>query len=151
VIAAINGHAFAAGFLLAMACDYRVMKASKAWLSMNELLFGAPIPHSFMVLFNQKAEHTVVRKIFTEAHRFTGPEALEAKLVDEIVEGDSSAVFDAALNKALKLSHLPRGGVYGLIKKEVNGPAIKGMREDPRMVQILEEDQAFQARLGAKL
>jgi hypothetical protein len=51
-----------------------------------------------------------------EAHRFTAPEALEAKLVDEIAEGDSAAVFDAALNKALKLSHLPRGGVYGLVK-----------------------------------
>jgi Delta3-Delta2-enoyl-CoA isomerase len=63
VIAAINGHAFAAGFLLAMACDYRIMKASKAWLSMNELLFGAPIPHSFMALFSEKAEHTIVRKV----------------------------------------------------------------------------------------
>lgn len=36
--------------------------------------------------------------------------------MDEIVEGDSAAVFDAAMNKALKLSHLPRSGVYGLIK-----------------------------------
>jgi hypothetical protein len=36
--------------------------------------------------------------------------------VDEIAEGDSVAVFDAALNKALKLSHLPRAGVYGLVK-----------------------------------
>jgi hypothetical protein len=36
--------------------------------------------------------------------------------VDEMVEGDSAAVFDAALSKALKLSHLPRSGVYGLVK-----------------------------------
>jgi enoyl-CoA hydratase/carnithine racemase len=64
VIAAINGHCFAAGFALAMACDYRVMKASKAWLSMNELLFGGPIPHSFSALFNAKAlDLSIVRKV----------------------------------------------------------------------------------------
>jgi Delta3-Delta2-enoyl-CoA isomerase len=64
VVAAINGHAFAAGFLLAMCCDYRVMKSSKAWLSMNELLFGGPIPHSFSALFNAKSlDSTTVRKV----------------------------------------------------------------------------------------
>ena len=66
VIAAINGHAFAAGFMLAMACDYRVMKSQKAWLSMNEILFGGPIPHSFGLLFNAKCtDSTVVRKVST--------------------------------------------------------------------------------------
>ncbi len=37
VIAAINGHAFAAGFLLALSADYRVMTRGKAWCSMNEV------------------------------------------------------------------------------------------------------------------
>jgi enoyl-CoA hydratase/carnithine racemase len=36
-IAAINGHAFAAGFILALACDYRVMTSGRAWCSMNEV------------------------------------------------------------------------------------------------------------------
>ncbi|KAG8803802.1 hypothetical protein FRC18_007217 [Serendipita sp. 400] len=117
VIAAINGHAFAAGFVLAMLCDYRVMKSKKAWMSMNELLFGAPVPHELAVLFNAKCiDSIVVRKILSEAHRFTSGEALEAKLVDEVVDGDSNAVFEASLKLALKLSHLSKLGVYGLIK-----------------------------------
>ena len=37
-IAAINGHAFAGGFLLAMALDYRLMSASKGFLCMNEIV-----------------------------------------------------------------------------------------------------------------
>ncbi|KAG8812365.1 hypothetical protein FRC17_002061 [Serendipita sp. 399] len=117
VVAAINGHAFAAGFVLAMLCDYRVMKAKKAWLSMNELQFGAPVPHNIVVIFNTKCtDLMVVRKVFSEAHRFTAQEALEAKLVDEISDGDSGAVFEAALKLALKVSHLSKLGVFGLIK-----------------------------------
>lgn len=51
-----------------------------------------------------------------EGYRFTAQEALEQRLVDELADGDSNAVFQAAMNKALKLSHLSRLGVYGLIK-----------------------------------
>ncbi|PVF93444.1 ClpP/crotonase [Serendipita vermifera] len=152
VIAAINGHCFAAGFALAMACDYRVMKASKAWLSMNELLFGAPIPHSFSALFNAKsADLNVVRKIFLEAHRFTSKEALDSKLVDLVVDGDSDDVFNGALEFALKFTHLPRSGVYGLIKKEVYGGVFKTTAEDPRMAHIVEEDGLFKMRMKPRL
>lgn len=46
-IAAINGHAFAGGFCLALAHDYRIMKhadGKKAiWLCMNEIDFGANV------------------------------------------------------------------------------------------------------------
>jgi enoyl-CoA hydratase/carnithine racemase len=39
-IAAINGHCFAAGMILALCCDYRVMtdgSERNAWMCMNEV------------------------------------------------------------------------------------------------------------------
>jgi enoyl-CoA hydratase/carnithine racemase len=55
-------------------------------------------------------------KIFLEGHRFTAQEAIENKLVDEVSDGDSDAVFQAAMTRAVKLSYFSRLGVYGLIK-----------------------------------
>ncbi|KAG8801509.1 hypothetical protein FRC17_006638 [Serendipita sp. 399] len=144
VIAAINGHAFAGGFILTMLCDYRVMKAKKAWLSMNELLFGAPIPRSVAVLFNAKCvDSMVVRKIFLEAHRFTAQEAFKVKLVDEIVDGDSSAVFGASVKLAHKVSYLSKLGVYGLIKREIYHLPIAELAEEHRIISPREEDEVF--------
>lgn len=47
-VAAINGHCFAGGFLLALACDFRVMREEldgrRAWCCMNEVRHGQGLP-----------------------------------------------------------------------------------------------------------
>ena len=43
VVAALNGHAIAAGCMLALACDYRVMITGKARISLNEIGFGSSV------------------------------------------------------------------------------------------------------------
>ena len=43
-IAAINGHAFAGGMMLALACDFRIMTSGKGMLSMNEVRYEVKEP-----------------------------------------------------------------------------------------------------------
>ncbi|QRV90228.1 enoyl-CoA hydratase/isomerase family protein [Ceratobasidium sp. AG-Ba] len=95
-VAALNGHTFAAGYLLALACDYRVMTSGKAWASFNEIHFGAPLPPAFAALIRAKLGHAhpnIMRRTVLEGHRFTPPELLAAGAIDAIVDGKSSPLF----------------------------------------------------------
>jgi enoyl-CoA hydratase/carnithine racemase len=89
-VAAINGHCFAAGAIISLACDYRVMTDGakrNTWMCMNEIDFGAAWPVSFAALVRAKVSTTAIRGFVVEGHRFTPPEARDAGLVDEIVAG----------------------------------------------------------------
>jgi enoyl-CoA hydratase/carnithine racemase len=43
LVAALNGHAIAGGFMLALTCDSRVMVSGKARISLNEITFGSSV------------------------------------------------------------------------------------------------------------
>jgi 3,2-trans-enoyl-CoA isomerase len=43
LVAALNGHAIAGGYMLALACDYRIMVSGKAKISLNEITFGSSV------------------------------------------------------------------------------------------------------------
>ncbi|GJJ08298.1 hypothetical protein Clacol_002509 [Clathrus columnatus] len=146
-IAALNGHVFAAGFILALACDYRVIRSDKdrrIWGCMNEqdlnkVHFGAPLPPSFSALLSKKVlDQCVLRKITLEGHRFTPSELLQSKLVDEIVDGDINALLQSASKFAEKWSQNATNGVWGLIKNFEIGTSwggaehrVRGFRLNP--------------------
>ncbi|KAG5636065.1 putative secondary metabolism biosynthetic enzyme [Sphagnurus paluster] len=119
-IAAINGHCYAGGFMLSLACDYRVMtdgSKRNAWLCMNEVHFGAVWPRSFAAIVRAKVgDHRLQRKIALEGHRFTAKEAYEDGLLDAIVQGQTAEILIKAEEIADKFSVNAQGGVWGLIK-----------------------------------
>lgn len=147
-IAAINGHCFAAGMMLALACDYRVMtdgSRRRAWLCMNEVHFGAPWPLSFTAILNAKvSEPTVRRRIALEGHRFTPSEALTTGLVDRIAscsgtgtELGTENVLTEAMKFAKEVSVLPKTGVWGTIKAFLYRDCLESVGLDARTDSIL--------------
>ncbi|KAG8921962.1 hypothetical protein FRC01_014680 [Tulasnella sp. 417] len=147
-IAALNGHTFAAGFVLAMCCDYRVMTSGKAWACMNEVHFGAPFPHSFSAIFQEKARDPVVlRSICLEGKRFTPQELLKHGLVDHLADGGSKGVLEAATQLGQKVGVNAVSGVWGLIKKENYSKTLEMMADDRRQVMPFEEDAVVLAKL----
>ncbi|KAJ7242774.1 ClpP/crotonase-like domain-containing protein [Mycena haematopus] len=150
-ICAINGHCFAGGFMLSLACDYRVMTDGSnrnAWLCMNEVDFGAVWPHSFAGILNAKiGDARVRRRIALEGHRFTPQEALSAGIVDHIVSGNTAAVLAKAEELAVAVGAKAQGGVWGLIKNDIFWDALEALKRDPRMSSPLIEDTAAKAKL----
>ncbi|KAI8063688.1 ClpP/crotonase-like domain-containing protein [Gilbertella persicaria] len=118
-VAAINGHAFAGGCMLALAHDYRVMRSDRGFMCMNEVDLPSPLAPGMAGLLRGKMGPKTFRDMVLQGHRFTAKEALENELVDMIVPQDQ--VLDKA--KALALTWAPKarsGIVYKQLKDEVN-------------------------------
>ncbi|KAN0092839.1 ClpP/crotonase-like domain containing protein [Tylopilus felleus] len=138
-IAAINGHCFAAGFMLALCCDYRVMtdgSRRRAWLCMNEIHFGAPWPLSFAAILNAKVSDPALRRrIALEGHRFTPTEAHATGIVDCLakcsgtsLELGTEVVLKEATRLAKEVSALPTQGVWGSIKTFLYKDCLESVR-----------------------
>jgi len=133
IICAINGHAFAAGFFLALACDYRVMTSGNAWCCMNEVHFGAPLPATATAILRAKIPDPArLRKCALEGHRFTAQECLSYDIVDELADGGSEAVLATAMELADKVKAGAKTGVWGLIKEEIYRDVISTIDEGRR-------------------
>ncbi|KIS68647.1 uncharacterized protein UMAG_03220 [Mycosarcoma maydis] len=127
-IAAVNGHAFAAGFGLACAHDYRVMNAKRGYLCMNEIDFGAPLPHGLQMALGSKiTDQRVMRKIVLEGHRFSAKEAFDEGFVD-ILSDSPQDTLDKALELANKLKGKAKMNAWGSNKQVIYAQAIKIMR-----------------------
>ncbi|KAF9466524.1 ClpP/crotonase-like domain-containing protein [Collybia nuda] len=150
-IAAINGHCFAGGLMLSLACDYRVMtdgSKRNAWLCMNEIHFGAVWPLSFAAILRAKVgDHRLQRKIALEGYRFTPKEAYEDGLLDHLVSGNTIAVLSKAEQVAEQVCGNAQAGVWGLIKNDLYRDTLKDIGKDLRVTNAAIDDAAARSRL----
>lgn len=92
VIAALNGHTMAGGCMIAIACDYRIMVAGKAKISLNEINFGSSLfagsVEIIKLWLGQKNAETAV---YTGA-MYAAEEALQLGLIHQVsTEADLEA------------------------------------------------------------
>lgn len=103
-IAAINGHAFGAGFMTAMCHDVRVMREDRGFVCANEMQLGMIIPPPELALFRHKLPANVFFESVQLARRWTGPAALAAGVVQQTADLDT--LLDVARAKAEELAPL---------------------------------------------
>ncbi|WP_262248859.1 enoyl-CoA hydratase/isomerase family protein [Parapedobacter soli] len=93
-VAAISGHSPAAGCVLASCCDYRVMVEGDFIIGLNEVPVGLIVPESIFQLYGFWLGPARAYRYLLEGKLLKPQEALEAGLVDELV--DSRRIRSAA-------------------------------------------------------
>jgi enoyl-CoA hydratase/carnithine racemase len=98
VVAALNGHTFAAGAMLAVAVDARVMRADRGFFCLPEVDLGLPFSAGMNALLTRKLSPATAHDAMVTGRRYGGVEAAARGLVDEAVAEDR--VLPAAVERA---------------------------------------------------
>ena len=103
VIAVINGHTIAGGCILALACDYRLVKEGNVKMGLNEIKLGVPVPYIAECILKDLIGIYQTRYV-SETGEFFSPEKLLAiGLIDEVVPEDT--LQDHAIVKINKIAN----------------------------------------------
>ncbi|MEJ2188415.1 MAG: enoyl-CoA hydratase/isomerase family protein [Acidobacteriota bacterium] len=86
VAAAITGHAPAAGAILALFCDWRVMEDGPFGIGLNEVRIGIPMPDVVAALAARTVGPRRAEALCVSGRLLEPREALAAGLVDRVVE-----------------------------------------------------------------
>ena len=124
VVAAVNGHAFAGGAMLALACDERVMREDRGYFCLPEVDINIPFVSGMSKLIQAKLTPAAAHKAMLSGHRFGGPEAVEWGIADEATSEDQ--VLPAAIERAKALSGKSRP-VVSAIKNVMYQDAIEAL------------------------
>jgi len=130
-VAALNGHAFAGGALLALAHDFRVMRADRGWLCLPEvdLATGQPMTPGMLALLDARLEGPVAHELLVTGRRLAAAEAVARCAVDAAAPAAdvvATAVALAALHGGkdrATLAALKRGRLAGAVAALAPAPA----------------------------
>ncbi len=86
VVAALNGHTIAGACILALACDYRLMVAEKAKISLNEITFGSTLFSSAVEMLRFLVGSRNASTILYSGRMYSADEAVRLGLIDKAVE-----------------------------------------------------------------
>ncbi len=101
-VAALQGHAFAAGAMLALCHDTRVMRADRGWWCLPEIDIDMPFTPGMNALITAKLPIGTASRAMTTGHRFTADEALAGGIVEHLAGEDE--VVPRALELATGLT-----------------------------------------------
>jgi enoyl-CoA hydratase/carnithine racemase len=113
-VAAINGHAFAAGGMLALAHDFRVMRADRGFVCFNEVDIKFPLSPGMTALIQSRLGPVAARDMILTGARIGGAEGQQRGVVDEAVTAEE--VLPRAVARAVALADKDRT-TYASLKR----------------------------------
>ena len=126
-VAALQGHTFAAGAMLALAHDQRVMRADRGYFCLPEVDINIPFTAGMNALITARLAPRTAHEAMTTGRRYGGVDAANAGIVEEAVDADQ--VVDRALEIGAALA--PKSpDTLGKIKQRLYASALSCLRQD---------------------
>lgn len=124
-VAALQGHTFAGGAMLALAHDQRVMRSDRGYFCLPEVDINIPFTVGMSTLIAARLPQPVLHEAMTTGRRYGGAQAAAAGIVDAAVEEEQ--VRAVALERAaVQASKGP--DVLKKIKQRLYGEALSALR-----------------------
>src|SRR5271166_6406398 len=125
MIGAINGHAIAGGFVLAMCCDWKIVAESTLQAGLTEVRVGIPYPAAAIEVVRSELSAKVARELVLFGRNMNGADAFAAGIFDESTP--LNRLFERAMEKAKESAELPRH-TFATIKRQLRQRALESCR-----------------------
>ena len=125
-IAALQGHTFAAGAMLALTHDQRVMRADRGFFCLPEVDIRIPFTHGMDALIVARLSPQAAHEAMSTGRRYGGLEAQAAGIVQEAVEEQQ------VLPRAIELASALAGkdpATFGAIKRRLYAAPLAALRD----------------------
>lgn len=123
-VAAVNGHAFGAGAMMATAHDFRVMRADRGFYCLPEVHLGMPFTVGMNALITNRLGNQVAVATMTTADRFGAAAALAARIIDATANADD--LLATAVARASGLAR-NRGPNLRVVKSALHAPTLAAL------------------------
>ncbi len=127
VIAALNGHSFGNGAVLACACDFRFMKSDKGFFCFPEVDVMVPFFPSMFPLINKAIPQTFFNRLAMTGQRVAAQALLDHQVVEDVFENEQ-ALQAGVLEFAQQFNK--NRWIYSQNKTQMNKEILAVMKED---------------------
>jgi Delta3-Delta2-enoyl-CoA isomerase len=125
-VAAVQGHAFAAGAMFTLAHDFRVMRGDRGYWCLPEVDINLPFTPGMSALIQGRLTPQTAHEAMITARRYGGNDAHAAGIVDRAVSEDAvrATAIEIAAAQAGKA-----GDILGAVKAGMYGPVLAALRD----------------------
>jgi enoyl-CoA hydratase/carnithine racemase len=124
-VAALNGHAFGAGGMWALAHDFRVMRADRGYFCLPEVDLGLDFEPRMSALVRSRLTPATAHEAMTTGRRYGGPDALAAGIVEQTATAEDLTAVAVARAREFAAKTKP---VRGKIKETLYAETLAALR-----------------------
>ena len=135
VIAAINGHAFGGGTILACACDFRFMKSDRGFFCFPEIDISIPFLPGMLAIVGKAIPYYKLEELVLTGKRAVAAELEAHHIIVKACESEETLMQEAT---TLAKTFNKKRAIFAEMKKRLHGRIIDTMeKEDPAFIEPL--------------